>query len=157
MDPLSVAAMAGSALKGLKVMVEHGQELESVVKKLGQWYSYAADLQESINEAENPGIVKRVTSSQSVEQEALNATIAKQKLREQETMVRELITWAYGSDVYQEMIQMRRQIKAQREASIYRARRRRRKMIEGTALFIATIFSGGVIWFTVSLIRSAGG
>ena len=90
-----------------------------------------------------------------VEQQALNSVIAKKKLEEQEKQIRELIVWTYGVETYQEMIFLRRKIKAQREDAIYRQRRRKRILMDSVLIVIGVVFAGSVVLGTVSFIQGA--
>lgn len=155
MDPLSLIAMASTTFKGIQTLVNKGAEIEAVAQKLGQWYSFASDIKEAEKEAENPPLFKKLFEGESVEQQALNSVIAKKKLEEQEKQIRELIVWAYGVETYQEMIMLRRQIKAKREQAIYKQRRRQRIVIDGIIIFVALLISGGIIYGTISIIRGA--
>ena len=153
MDPLSLIAMASTTLKGIQTLVNKGAEIEQVAQKLGQWYSFAADIKQVEKEAENPGIFKKLFDGNTVEQQALNSVIAKKKLEEQERQIRELIVWAYGVETYQEMIMLRRKIKTQREQAIYKQRKRQRMLLDSVLIFIALAVSAGVIYGTVYIIR----
>ena len=155
MDPLSLVAMASTTFKGIQIMVNKGAEMEAVAQKLGAWYAFAADIKEAEKEAENPPIFKKLFDGQSVEQQALNSVIAKKKLEEQEKQIRELIVWAYGVETYQEMIMLRRTIKAKRDKAIYSQRRRRRIMLDSTIVIIGLLVAGAVIFGTVALIQGA--
>ena len=157
MDPVSLVAMASTAFKGVQVLVSKGAEIEHVAQKLGQWYTLASDLKEAEKEIENPPLFKKMFDGGSVEEQALNAVIAKKKVEEQEKQIRELITWAYGTETYAEMIQMRRDIRAKREQMIYKQRRRQRRMLDVSAIVIGMMIAGGVIWTTISFIQSVGG
>jgi hypothetical protein len=139
MDPLSLIAMASTAFKGIQTLVNQGAEIEAVAQKLGSWY---------------PPLFKKLFDGESVEQQALNSVIAKKKVEEQEKQIRELVTWAYGVETYKEMMQMRREIRAKRERIIYKQRRRQRRMLDVSAIIIGLMISGGVIFATISLIRS---
>jgi hypothetical protein len=154
MDPLSLVAMASTTFKGLQILVSKGAEIEHVAQKLGHWYTLVSDINQAEKEAENPPLFKKMFDGSSVEEQALNAVIAKKKIEEQEKQVRELITWAYGVETYKEMMQMRRDIRAKRERMIYKQRRRQRLMLDVSALVMAFIFSSGVIYFTLNLIQS---
>ena len=110
-------------------------------------------IKEAEKEAENPPLFKKMFAGDSVEQQALNAVIAKKKIEEQERQVRELITWAYGVETYKEMMQMRKNIKAKRERMIYKQRRRQRRMLDVSAIIMGLIVSGGVVWTTASIIQ----
>lgn len=155
MDPLSLVAIASSAFKGLEVLVSKGAEIEHVAKKLGHFYGLISDIKESEREAENPPIFKKLFDGESVEQQALNAIIAKKKTEEMEKQVRELIIWAYGDETYKEMMAMRREIRARREATIYKQRRKQRLMIDIAAVIMGLMVSGGVIWTVVLLVQGA--
>lgn len=155
MDPLSLIAMASTTFKGIQVMVNKGAEIEAVAQKLGAWYTFAADIKQAEQEAEKPGVFKKLFEGNTVEQQALNSVIARKKLEEQEKQIRELIVWAYGVETYQEMIMLRRKIKAQREQVIYKQRRRRRLLIDSTLIIMALSLAGAVIFGTVSLIQGA--
>ncbi|MEL0014050.1 MAG: hypothetical protein VW715_02500, partial [Rhodospirillales bacterium] len=89
------------------------------------------------------------------EQQALNSVIAKKKLEEQEKHIRELIVWAYGVETYQEMIMLRRQIKAKREQAIYKQRRRQRILMDSVVVVVGALVMGAIVFGTVSLIQGA--
>ena len=156
MDPLSLVAMASTAFKGIEVLVSRGAEIEQVAQKLGHWYGLVSDLREAEKEAENPPLFKKLFDGESVEAQALNAVIAKKKIEEQEKQIRELIMYSYGQDTYKEMMQMRRDIKAKRERMIYKQRRRQKRMLDVSAIIIALMVSGGVVWTTISIIKNVG-
>ena len=155
MDPLSLIAMASTTFKGIQTLVERGAEIEAVAQKLGAWYTFAADIREAEKEAESPGVFKKLFDGQTVEQQALNSVIAKKKLEEQEKQIRELIVWAYGTETYQEMIALRREIKARREKAIYKQRRKQRLIMDTTLVVIAALVCGAIIFGTVSVIQGA--
>jgi serine/threonine protein phosphatase PrpC len=156
MDPLSLIAMASTTFKGIQTLVNKGAEIEHVAQKLGHWYGLVSDIKEAEKESEKPPLFKKLFDGESVEQQALNSVIAKKKVEEQEKQIRELITWSYGAETYKEMMQMRREIRAKRERIIYKQRRRQRRMLDVSAIIIALMLSGGIIYATVSVIRSAG-
>ena len=145
--------MASTTFKGIQTLVNKGAEIEHVAQKLGQWYSFAADIKQVEKEAESPGIFKKLFDGNTVEQQALNSVIAKKKLEEQEKQIRELIVWSYGVETYQEMIMLRRKIKAQREQAIYKQRKRQRMLLDSVLISIALAVSAGIIYGTVYIIR----
>jgi hypothetical protein len=155
MDPLSLIAMASTTFKGIQTLVNKGAEIEHVAQKLGQWYSFASDIKEAEREAESPGIFKKLFDGNTIEQQALNSVIAKKKLEEQEKQIRELIVWSYGVETYQEMIMLRRKIKAQREQAIYKQRKRQRMLLDSIIVAVGLAVSSGVIYGTVMFIKGA--
>ena len=148
-------AMASTTFKGIQVLVSKGAEIEHVAQKLGAWYGFVSDLREVEKEAEKPPLFKKLFDGDTVEQQALNAVIAKKKVEEQEKQIRELITWAYGTETYKEMMQMRRDIKAKRERMIYKQRRRQQRMLDVSFIVSGLMVAAGVIYVTYSVIASA--
>jgi hypothetical protein len=147
--------MASTTFKGIQTLVERGAEIESVAQKLGAWYTFAADIREAEKEAESPGVFKKLFDGQTVEQQALNSVIAKKKLEEQEKQIRELIVWAYGTETYQEMIALRREIKARREKVIYKQRRRQRMVFDGILILLGALVAAGIVGGMVYIVGNA--
>ena len=138
MEPISTTlAMATTAFNGVKLLVGKGAEIEQVANQLGKWYGLIADCKEREREIEKPPLFKRIMPGQSVEAEALNIVIARRKWEQQEKEVRELLLYAYGQDTVSEMYQLRKQIRAERERSVYAQKRRRQNMIDAVFVMIA--------------------
>lgn len=154
MDPVSLVAMASTTFKGLQVLVSKGAEIEHVAQKLGQWYTLVSDISQAEHEAENPPLFKKMFDGSSVEEQALNAVIAKKKIEEQNKQIRELIMYAYGEETYREMLQMRKDIRAKRDKMIYKQRRRQKRMLDISALILGIMASGFVVWATASVIQN---
>ena len=113
-DPVSAFAMASAAYNAVKKGIEMGQELEGMAGSLGQWFSACADVRQAEEEAKNPPLFKKLLSRGSVEEEALQNTIRRKKIQEQEKELWQMIIYTYGMETYEEMIQERRKITAER-------------------------------------------
>jgi hypothetical protein len=113
-DPVSAFAMATTAYNAVKKGIEMGQELEGMAGQLGQWFTACADVRQAEEEAKNPPIFKKLLSRGSVEAEALENTIRRKKIQEQEKELWQMIIYTYGMETYEEMIQERRKIAAER-------------------------------------------
>ena len=157
MDPLSLVAMASTTFKGLQVLVSKGAEMEHVAQKLGHWYTLVSDINQAEREAENPPLFKKMFDGTSVEEQALNAVVAKKKIEEQNKQIRELIMYAYGEETYREMLQIRKEIKAKREKMIYRQRRRQKRMLDISALILGIIAASCIVWVTISIVQNLKG
>lgn len=153
-DPITAIAAATTAFNTVKKLVEAGREIEDVAGQLGQWFTAASDIAKAEEYSKNPPLFKKLTNAKSVEQEALDAIIAKNKLKEQETTLREMIMYRYGINTYREMMQMRKDLRAQREKAVYRQKEKRKKMIEGIIIIAALSISSAILWFFVDFILS---
>jgi len=156
-DPVSAFAMASMAFKGIKKAVEVGRELEDIAGFFGKYFQGVSDVNKAVEEAANPPLFKKVFASGSVEEEAMNALIHKKKIEEMERQIREMITLRYGVEAYKEMMQMRRQIREQRERTIYRQAARRKNFLWNTIYIgLISILLGCLWWLLVFLINYKG-
>ena len=154
MEILTAVAAATTAYKTVVKLVNAGRELEDVAGQLGKWYTAASDIANAEQEAKNPPFYKKLLYKGSVEEEALNATIAKQKLAEQESELRTMIMYRYGSNVYKEMIDLRRKIRKQREQEVYRRRKAWRNLWEGVAIVVLLALTSVTIFWLIWLINN---
>lgn len=154
MEVLTAIAAATTAYKSVVKLVNAGRELDQVAGQLGKWYTAASDIANANERAKNPPLYKKLLYSGSVEEEALNATIAKQKLAEQEKELRTMIMYTYGTPVYQEMIQLRRDIRKQRDKEVYQRQRFWQNLREGIAIVVLAGLCIGALIGLVYLINN---
>ena len=143
-DPISAVAAATTAFNGIKRMVNMGREVEDVFGQMGKWLGAVSDLREAQKQAANPPLLKSLLFKKSVEQEALEIIVAREKIKQQEKELRELIIWTYGQDTYTDMMRTREKIRKQREKAVY-AVQRRKQLIFWTS--ISFIFFGATLSF----------
>lgn len=151
MDPISAFALASAAFKGIKAAVQVGKELQEVSGQIGKWYDAVGKFNESTKPkpAVKKLFSKPLSDSGSVESEALNITLHRQKILEMEKELYQMILFTYGRRVYDEMIAERRRIaherKAAEEREILRKKEQQRRIIYIGAI-IATLCLGVVVW-----------
>ena len=157
LDPVSALAIATSAYKVLKKGIEMGRELEDLGGQLGTWFKAVSDVKNAEEEAKDPPLFKKLMFSGSVEQEAMQALIARKKIEQQERELRELIVWRWGVEEYTAMMRDRAKIKDTRAKAIQNQRRKMRKLI-ANILTIAVILSlvGIIVAFIIGIISNIG-
>lgn len=157
LDPVSALAIATSAYKVIKRGIEMGRELEDMGGQLSTWFGAVADVKSAEEEAKDPPLFKKLISSESVEQQALQALIARKKIEQQERELRELIVWRWGTEEYTAMMRDRARIKDTRAKAIQNQRRKMRKLI-ANILTIAVILSlvGIIVAFGIGIILNIG-
>ena len=157
-DPVSAFALATGAFNMIKKAVEAGREIEDCVGYFGKFFQGVSDINKAEEEAKNPPLFRKLLSGGSVEEEAFQAVVHRQKVQQMENELRELITYRYGVEVYREMIQMRRTIKEERERTIYKQQQRRKNLLwNGLALAIFSTGIGVIWWLIVLMIDMKGG
>ena len=154
-DPVSALAIATSAYKAIKRGIEMGRELEDMGGVLGTWFSAISDVKNAEEEAKDPPLFKKLIAKGSVEQQALQALIARKKIEQQEKELRELIVWRWGVEEYTAMMRDRAKIKDTRTRALENQRRKMRKLIANIiTVAILLVLSGTLIAFIVGIISN---
>jgi hypothetical protein len=151
-DPITAISAATAAFNGVRKLVAAGREIEDVVGQLGKWYGAAADLQRAEQQRKNPPLFSKLFMSGSIEEEALAILVQKKKLEEQEKQLQDILNIRFGFGTWKEMIELRRNIKKEREATIYKQEERRAAFFEGLLLTVMLVMLAGIIgggtWLT---------
>ena len=153
-------ATCTAAFNGIKAAVKVGQEVEGVYKQLSKWADAAGQLQQYINNntgdygEKKLGIFEKIGFKNSATAEAFDIFIVQQKLREMEDDIYHMFYYGelqhLGAEGYASFIQLRREVRENREKMIRDQSRRRKRFIEnmfwGTMAVI--VFSIAVKFFT---------
>ena len=150
-DPVSAFALASGAFNMIKKAVETGREIEDCVGYFGKFFQGVSDINKAEEESRNPPLFRKLLNKGSVEEEAFQAIVHKQKIQQMENELREMITYRYSIETYREMIQMRRTIKEDREKTIYKQAKRRKNLIWNTVYLGIISLCIGVIWWMIVL------
>ena len=156
-DPVSAYAAATTAYKGVKMLINAGREIEDVSKQLGAWYGAVADITRAESQRKNTTwLEKKQHGEASIEQEAMDITIRAKKLKEFEYEIRVMLDYRFGLGTDDQMLGMRRKIRAERERTVYAAMESRRQManniaITGLALGIVSVLGGGIYLIALAL------
>jgi CHASE3 domain sensor protein len=155
-DPISAMALAGSAFNALKKGVSIGRDIESMGKSLSQWMSAVSDIDRAHHEAKNPPIFKKIFNAKSVEQEAMELFTQKKQLENQRDELRRLISSMLGPNSWQELIKMERDIRTQRQETLYAQREARKQFVEAMAFIFLGVVVIGFIIFMAWLFSNRG-
>jgi hypothetical protein len=154
LDPITAVATATSAFNLIKKGIAFGNDLESMTNSLSRWYGAVSDFNYAEKEVNSKGGISKLLMKGSIEKMALDITVNKQKILEQEKELRTLITYTYGPNIYNEMIELRRRLKKQREDEIYRRREFKNQCIEAGLVILLMCSIGGVVLFLTYLAYS---
>ena len=149
-DPVTAFAAANAAFKGVKLLVGAGREIQDVSQQLGSWYCAVADITKAESQRKNPTwLDKKTHGTDNIEQEAMDIVIRKKTLLEKEKEIKFMLDYRFGLGTYDEMLGMRRKIRAEREETVYAAMEAKRQIQNNTAigalsLGIFGILGGGV-------------
>ena len=155
-DPVTALATATTAFNVIKKGLQFGRDVESMGADLGRWMGALSDLDKAEQQSRKPPIWKKVIFAKSVEQEAIDSVIAKQKALEMRKQVRELILFRYGMTVWQDLLHMEKKIREERRRAVYAQKERVEAfynmvfVIGGILASVALI--GGIIYLFTSVL-----
>ena len=132
-------ATASAAFSTLKKGFQVGRDIESMASDLSRWMGALSDLEQAEKEAKNPPLFKKLFSGGSVEEEALAIIMHKKKLAEQEKELKTMLNFRYGYGTWEEMIQLRRKIRKERQETIYKQQKRKDAFLEAVFAILAII------------------
>jgi hypothetical protein len=157
LDPVSALAIATSAYNVIKKGIEMGRELEDMGGQLGTWFGAVSDVKSAEEEAKDPPLFKKLLSKNSVEQEAMQALLARKKIEQQERELRELIVYKWGTDAYVDMLRDRARIKDTRAKAIQNQRRKMRKFIANTLTIVVILgLVGALLALIIGILTNLG-
>ena len=150
-DPFTAIAAATTAFNTVKKFVNAGQDFENTVGQMGKWYTAVSDFRRGQQMQKKPPLFKKVFSAGSVEEEALQLLMHEKKVLEQEKELQQMLNMRYGYGTWDELKEMRRKIRAQRERDVYKQAELRKDLIETITITIVVaigiVFIGAIIYF----------
>ena len=139
-DPVTAFGVAVTAFNTVQKLVKAGKEIESVAGQLGKWYSAVQSFNESAAKKEQDLKKGKFLGKGSIEQEALDIVMHRERLKKMEYELYILIAGVYGQDAYKSMMSERIKIKRQREQAVKIAKRRKQEMITNGLYLFAIAF-----------------
>lgn len=134
-DPITAFAAANAAFKGVKALVGAGRELQDVSQQLGKWYNAVSDITRAESQRKKPTWLDKVShGSENIEQEAMDIIVRKKTLLEKEKEIKFMLDYRFGLGTYDEMLGMRRQLRREREETVYKAMESKRQIQSNMAI-----------------------
>lgn len=139
-DPVTAFGVAVTAFNTVQKLVKAGKEIESVAGQLGKWYSAVQSFNESAAKKEQDLKKGKFLGKGSIEQEALDIVMHRERLKKMEYELYILIAGVYGQEAYQSMMAERTKIKRQREQAVKVAKQRKKEMITNGFYLLGILF-----------------
>lgn len=154
-DPITALSAATAAFNAVKKGVEMGQDIENMAGQIGKWMGAVSDINKSEEFAKKPPLFKKLFASGSVEEEALNAFMAKKKAEDMREQLRKIISSTRGPQAWQELVKTEADIRKKRQETIYAQKEAQRKFFEMLAIIGATVLGSATIIIIIVLINQA--
>ena len=144
--------MASSAFSAIKRAVEVGREVEDVAEYFGKFFDAKDQIAEASRYGDNQPLIKKLFSGQSVEAQALEITAARHKIAHIEKELREFLIYSGQGQFYDDMMQERRAIRAERLRQAEKKAENMKMMIDIASIGAIAGLSGGIIYLVTSLV-----
>lgn len=150
-DPFTAVTAATTAFATVKKFVSAGQDFENCMGQMSKWYGAVSDFRKGQQMQKKPPIFKKLLAAGSVEEEALNLLIHEKKIMEMEKELQTLLNFRFGFGTWDELKDMQRKIRADREKQVYKQAEARQAIINAAAIFgLCLLLAGlllGLFWF----------
>ena len=147
-DPFTAVAAATTAFNTVKKFVHAGQDFENCMGQMGKWYGAVSDFRKGKEMQKNPPIFRKLLAAGSVEEEALNLLIHEKKVMEMQLELQQMLNMRFGFGTWDELKEMQRKIRADRQKQVYAAAERKQAIINGTAI---TVLLGATVCMVAGL------
>jgi len=153
-DPITAVATATAAFNTIKQGFSAGREIESMAGDLGRWMGAVSDIKKAEDYSKKPPLFKKLFAAGSVEEEAMQAFLAKKKAEDMREELRQIISFTRGPSAWDELIKTEADIRKKRQAAIYAQQEYRQKVIEiiaiGAAMIAVLGMIAGFIWLVLA-------
>ena len=150
MDPITAVATATAAFNTIKKGFALGRDIEGMAGDLGRWMGAVSDIKKAEEYSKNPPLFKKLIQAGSVEEEAMQAFLAKKKAEDMRAELREIISFSRGPSAWQELLKTEADIRKKRQEAIYNQEERQKKFFEVIAIIFAGLLCvavvGGIIY-----------
>ena len=150
-DPITAVATATAAFNVIKKGFQVGRDIESMGGDLSRWMGAVSDIKKAEEYSKKPPLFKKVFAAGSVEEEAMQAFMAKKKAEDMREELKSLISFTRGPSAWDELLRTEASIRKRRQEAIYAQEEYRRKVIEWIAIALAACTVLGMIGFFVWL------
>tara|TARA_B100001094_G_scaffold166265_1_gene160922 strand:+ start:1485 stop:1967 length:483 start_codon:yes stop_codon:yes gene_type:complete len=149
-DPITAVATATAAFNTIKSAFAAGRDIEGMAGDLGRWMGAVSDIKKAEEYSKNPPLFKKLFNAGSVEEEALQAFMAKKKAEDMREELRNIISFTRGPSAWNELVQTEVNIRKRRQEMIYAQEEYRRKVVEIVMIAVAALavcgVVGGIVW-----------
>ena len=146
-DPVTALATATAAFNAVKRGVEMGQDIENMAGSIGKWMGAVSDIDKSGEYAKKPPLFKKLFNAGSVEEEALQAFMAKKKAEDMREQLKQIISTTRGPGAWQELIKTEVDIRKKRQKAIYDQKERQKHFFEILAIgFLGTVLISFILF-----------
>ena len=143
-EPFTVLATANAAYKTLKGAISNGREIADYAGVLGKFWEAKEELSELEQLNNSTSLIEKTFGAKSVEAQALQITLHKNKIATLEKDLHELFVWSGNGGLWKDMMKERRNIRNMRAREAKEKANRRKFMYDLAGVFIILLLLGAL-------------
>jgi len=156
-DPISAVATASAAFSVIKKGFQAGRDIEGMAGDLGRWMGAVSDIKKAEEYSKKPPLFKKLFAAGSVEEEAMQAFMAKKKAEDMREELKNIISFTRGPSAWEELLRTEADIRKKRQQAIYDQQERQRKLFEIIMVILASAAMIGIVGFIIYLVGMGQG
>jgi len=127
---IAAVQMCASAYRFMKTAVNEGRELSDMTRALSKFWDAREEVSVLEQKATNPSKIEKLFGGKSVESQALEITLQKQKAEQLEKELKDLFYWTGNANLWHDMLRERTKIRNMRIAQAREKAQSRAAMID---------------------------
>jgi molecular chaperone GrpE (heat shock protein) len=131
---IAAVQMCASAYRFMKTAVNEGRELSDMTRALSKFWDAREEVSVLEQKATNPSKIEKLFGGKSVESQALEITLQKQKAEQLEKELKDLFYWTGNANLWHDMLRERTKIRNMRIAQAREKAQSRAAMIDVVAI-----------------------
>ena len=131
---IAAVQMCASAYRFMKTAVNEGRELSDMTRALSKFWDAREEVSILEQKATNPSKIEKLFGGKSVESQALEITLQKQKAEQLEKELKDLFYWTGNANLWHDMLRERIKIRNMRIADARAKAQSRAAMIDVVAI-----------------------
>ena len=147
---VAAVSAASGAFNTIKAGFAAGRDIENMAGDLSRWMGAVSDIKKADEYNKKPPLFKKLFNAGSVEEEAMQAFLAKKKAEDMRAELREIISFSRGPSAWNELLKTEADIRKKRQEAIYNQEERQKKFFEVIAIILACLLCvavvGGIIY-----------
>ena len=151
-DPITAVATATAAFNTIKSAFAAGRDIEGMDGDLSRWMGAVSDIKKAEEYSKKPPLFKKLFASGSIEEEAMQAFMAKKKAEDMREELKNLISFTRGPSAWEELLKTEADIRKKRQQAIYDQQERQRKLFEIIMVILASAAMLGIVGFVIYLV-----
>jgi hypothetical protein len=150
---VAAVQICASAYRFMKTAVNEGRELGDMTRALSKFWDAREEVSILEQKATNPSKIEKLFGGKSVESQALEITLQKQKAEQLEKELKDLFYWTGNANLWHDMLRERTKIRNMRIAQAREKAQSRAAMIDIVVIvgIFAVLFVVGMAIISVAV------